>query len=551
MLSPLWRALSRAAAFPPLLAVRGLRRLQRRRSRLVRVDLAGIGGTLGAELALLDALSLLAADPAIEAVLLDLRGHKLGLAGLHSLRAALLHLRASGKRLHTHVDAIGLRELFLASACDRVWLTPAGEAHLAPLEAQLLFFGGLLDTIGVQVDMEAAGTFKSFAEPYTRSHPSPANRTALAALLGDLQEQLVEAIAEGRHLAPAVVEEALQIGLLSAEQLLALGLVDALAYPDTVEAELEATHGPARRWLPLPRHSRLARWERRLRRRGAPRSPTCVVVHLEGPIVQGDEAEGGAGSRVRADRVVPVLDELREDEDVGAVVLYVNSPGGSALASDLIARAVSRLNAAKPVVALFGDVSASGGYYLSAPASEILASPCTLTGSIGVVGGKVALGGALTRVGLFPASVTADGSEGGMWGPFAPFTPSQRVAFRAMLDRTYARFLQVVATGRRRPVEEIAPHAEGRVWTGRAAQERGLVDHLGGIELAVERARALAGLGPGLTVHISFAASRLDRLKSLLRQGGVSLLNLPVALLLFRRRPAEALALLPYTLTFR
>jgi protease-4 len=227
--------------------------------------------------------------------------------------------------------------------------------------------------------------------------------------------------------------------------------------------------------------------------------------------------EGGSNSKIAADRVVPVLESLAEDDGCKAVVLAVTSPGGSALASDLIARAIRKLMEKRPVVAWFGDVSASGGYYISAPATEIVANPGSITGSIGVVGGKIVIGDAIARAGIHHETIAA-GPDTTMMGPWDGFTEDQRERFRASLIRVYERFIQVVSAGRKIPERSVLDVAEGRVWTGQQALERGLVDHLGGLDLALERARKLAGMQlPQRVDHIRFMPSRLRALSSLRR----------------------------------
>lgn len=521
MLSLLWSFVAASLAWGPKQAVGLIRRLQLRRRAVVRVALGRdrSQGSLHGHVTTLQALQSLTADPYVRAVVLDLRDLSGGQASLQGLRAGLVALRAAGKLVVVHLDSAGLRELYLASVAHRVWLTPSGEAWLQGMGAQLTFYGDLLERLGVKVDLMAAGAYKSFGEPYTRAFASAANREQMLSLVGDLQDRLIQGIAQGRNIPEDRVRAAMAESPLCAERAAELGLVDGLAWPDQAHAQLEELLSEEVRPVSLRRYAFWAALERWLQSFGEPESRT-VVVHLEGPIVHGAEASGGAGHRIDADRVVPVLDALAKDDDVGAVVLYVNSPGGSALASDLIARSVQRLGQQKPVVAAFGDVSASGGYFLSAPAAEIIAAEGTITGSIGVVGGKLVFGPALGQLGVH-AETLAVGPDAGMMGPWEAFNADQRARFQRMLTRTYDRFLQVVSAGRRRPVAAIEPYAQGRVWTGRQALAHGLVDHLGGLDLALERARSLAGLRerPGSEAHIRFPPPRFQVLNSLLGRG--------------------------------
>lgn len=562
-MSSAWTLLVQALAWLPLQLVRLLRRWQLGTRRLVELRLTHVAprrptADLSLDtLAVVDALRL---DPMVRGVLLDLHGVQFGTATLQALHAALLTLRAAGKLVAVHLDAAGNNELVLASAADRVWMTPSGQVDLFAPAARLTFFARALRRVGITVDLEAAGAYKSFGEPYTRDWASSPNREAMTSLVDDLHRQLVETIASGRRIDPEKVEEALRQSPLDPTDALALGLIDGVAYPDQVRTELEALLSVPCRPLSFLAYSRLARLERWLQRLGQP-SPAVVVVSLAGPILHTAEGIGGGRRRIDAGQVVPALDRLRERDDVRAVVLYVDSPGGSALGSDLIARAVQRLASAKPVVAVFGDVSASGGYYLSAPAAELIARPGTITGSIGVVGGKVVVGAGLAQLGV-ASEVVGGGANSGFYGPWEPFTDGQRERFRLSLSRTYDRFLAVVAAGRRCPVAAIRPHAEGRVWTGAQALERGLIDRLGGLDDGIRRARTLAGLDPDVrdVVHLRFPTARLLALSSLLSRSAAPAASTDLLSLLLRaggqagamvdlvrQMPNQPLALLPWT----
>jgi protease-4 len=279
-----------------------------------------------------------------------------------------------------------------------------------------------------------------------------------------------------------------------------------------------------------------------------------AVLHLEGSIVMDDSGGFAGRSRpmIRARKVLPMLQELREDERVGAVVLHVNSPGGSALASDLLWREVGLLAKAKPVIASFADVAASGGYYLSAPVAEIFARSATLTGSIGVVGGKLVIGEGLRKVGVFSQTVTA-ASNATVFSPNRVFSDEQRVRFRQSLQRFYDGFVERVAEGRNVAFADVEPHCRGRVWTGRQAKERGLVDRRGDLQDAVERARVLAGLDALNFVRWDLPGHKVSMVERAVagRLGavGASLLGMvgmgPVAEV-FAAHPGEPLAVLPF-----
>lgn len=493
---------------PPAPVVDLFRRLRFRGRAMVVVDLPrlqaarsqgdGLSGVI-------EALEGMVRDPMVRAVRLRVGGVRGSLARLQELREVLRRLDAAGKPVLCEATGAGDTDLYVASAATRVTLVPAGEVTAGGLALHLTFFGAALERLGVGVDVVAAGRFKSLGEPFTRSGPSPENREAMTALVDDLQEQVVGGIARGRKLDPAEVRAALEAIPLSAEDAVARGLVDEIAWPDQVDDALVSVLGFEPLQVPLEIWQRWA-WVRGLHRRLAGVSRSVVVVHLTGNVV----SHGTGAQEIAADEVVPALRALEEDEAVVAVVLAVDSRGGSALASDLLWRAVERLVRRKPVVALFGSAAASGGYYLAVPAVEILCQPATLTGSIGVVGLKLVLGRALQRVGVHGTTVARHESAG-MASSARHFTRGERDRMERSVEAAYTRFLDRVAAGRRRPVRSVEPVAGGRVWTGRAARELGLVDGFGTLRDAWCRACTLAGVPADEArtgrVHVRFGGS--------------------------------------------
>ncbi len=433
----------------------------------------------------------LAHDRRVRGVLVRFDGLPGGFAACRDLRQVLLHLRRSGKRVWVFLEQAGNAAYWIASAADRILVVPTGEIGLTGVAVEVTFGGGLLEKLGITPDFVAAGAYKSFGERYARRFASPANFEATSALVADLEAMVLGDVAEGRGLLPADVVKILEEAPLSAARAHQLGLVDSEVYADELEAVLERDLGAGVRrvksefWFRLD--AALEWWERR----GEDPS-TVAIVHLEGPIVVDDK---GANVAIRARHVAPLVDGLRKDARVKAVVLHVNSPGGSALASDLLWREVDRLQKEKPVVACFADVAASGGFYLAAPAHEIIVRPTTLTGSIGVFGGKLVIADGLARWGVFAQSFGTS-PNAHVFSPMRPFDAGQRERFKASLQRFYDGFVDRVAAGRKKPVASVEPLCRGRVWTGRAALDNGLVDIGGGLEDAVERARSLAKLEP-------------------------------------------------------
>lgn len=466
-----------------------------------------------------------------------------GWATLAAVRESLLALRKGGKRVIVEMERAGNAEMFLASAADRAFIRPTAQVWLVGIGAVMRFGGEALARFGLAFDVEAAGAYKSFGEMFSRAWASPENREATAALVSDLQTELESSISSGRGMTIEAVRAAMAGAPLSAEESVASGLLDGAKYPDEVEKIVEELFGEETRVVEFAAWWKAANRRRRFERfiAGGPR---IVVVHLAGAVVDGHGNPGA--DQIAAAPVCEVLAELAENERVRGVVLHIHSPGGSATASDLIWRAVRKLGEEKPVVAVFGDVSASGGYYIGVAASEIVANAATLTGSIGVVGGKVVARPALAALGVHTEVIL--GAPQADFFSDAAFNPEQRSRFRAGLERAYREFVERVAAGRKQPYDTVEPHARGRVWTGRRALELGLIDGLGGIEEGISRAARLASVTDPRRVDL-YLVRRGARLRRLLRSlvtaavPEVRHLKIPETVAVMLANPGAALAL--------
>jgi len=498
----------------------------------------------------LRALEQAAAHPSARGVILHIRDISWGWATLVEWREALGRIRAAGGLVVAVVEAPGNGGYYLASAADRVLMAPSGELGIVGVGAAMSFFGPALEKVGVQFDVVAAGAYKSFGEQFTRSEPSPENREAMEALIDGLHADFVAGLAESRGMSEAKIQELIDRAPIQADEAVEIGLVDALGYDDRLDELLEELLGEEARRVAARSIVRMDRWSRALDGMFAD-NPAVAVVHLQGSVVMGDQPSNGK-LQISAREVPPVLKSLAEHPSVKAVVIAIDSPGGSALASDIIWRSVELLKREKPVVAALGNVAASGGYYIASGASEIISRPSTLTGSIGVVGGKLVLGQALEKLGV-STYVIARGKNVGVDGVWKPFNDEQRERFRARLKSTYDLFLKRVSAGRRKPVSAIAPVAEGRVWTGRDAELNGLVDHLGGLEHAMARARQMAGLRSAqqwqrLDVVVQAQGGRLQQLirRAVTEGAGIHYSEGRLsALEVLANNPDEALALMP------
>jgi protease-4 len=398
--------------------------------------------------------------------------------------------RAKHKPVHCHFETADNAAYALAAHCDRVSMTPAGSLDLVGIVAQVVFGKDLLELLGVQADLLQMGKYKGAAEPFTRDSMSPEMRSSLDGLLNDLDINFRKHLARRLKRTDAELAGLLDAGPYTAETAQAAKLVDALTFDDEARSKAKAAAG-ARivRRLFTPREDRELTLRELLEALGGPEKkhvsePHLAVVFLDGEIVDG-EREGG--ERVGGSSFVHAMRKLGDDSDVKAVVLRIVSPGGSALASDLMWHAVRRVAKRKPVIVSVGGMAASGGYYVACAGSHIIAEPSSILGSIGVVGGKMVLRGLADKVGV-NVETLPKARHAGWLSPFAPFTDEERKLFEGLLRNTYDRFLSRIAEGRKKTIAEIVPAAEGRVMGGERAREMGLVDEVGGLGRAFELA---------------------------------------------------------------
>jgi protease-4 len=425
-------------------------------------------------------------DARVDTVLVRIGHLRGGWADAGALRAQVAAMRGEGRRVVAYLHHTDLRALWVASACSEVWASPNGVLGAAGLGIEQLYWGETLSRVGVGLDVVTAGAFKSAMEPLTRTAPTPENREALEALVGDLAERVVADIAAGRALELDTVRAALDASPLVPEDALARGLVSALVAEDDLRDTLDmGPKGKARRVRAEHYRGRPHPLPRLL-----PRRPALALVEVHGAIRDGGLDEDAPPSDVGASTqaVCQALERAAKTKRVRGVLLHINSPGGSATASERMWRAVRAVAEKKPVIALMGDVAASGGYYIASAAHGVVAAPGTLTGSIGVLSAKPVVEDLLARVGVHVHRIER-GERTSMFSLTRRYGEGERTALERTIAHVYALFLKRVAEGRGRSVSEVEPHAQGRVWTGAQAAERGLVDRLG------YDAEALAWLG--------------------------------------------------------
>ena len=448
-----------------------------------------------------------AADSRVKAVLLTIESPDLGRARIDELRAAISRLRRAGKPVTAQLVNGGAGAYLVASACDSITLAPAATLEITGVRAEMTFFKAMLDRLGVNAEILQVGEFKGAAEPLTRTSMSPQLRTQYESFVGDLFEQLIERVAADRKLSVERVRELVDTGVFPAEAARAAGLVDAVGYEDEAvtalakriraeEPKLARDYGRRKIDDDFSGISGLVKLMELVsgQAQDAPngKGKRIAIVHITGEIREGrGRAELLSGGAAGSEAVITAIRDAEKDEKVVAIVLRIDSPGGSALTSDLIWREAERCR--KPVVASLSDTAASGGYYIAVAADRIVAAPGTLTGSIGVVGGKVAVGDALEKVGVH-TDVVSRGRNAGWLSMATPFKAHEREAFRGSMEEVYRLFTSKVAAGRKLKLDRVLELAEGRVFTGRMAKEAGLVDRLGTLDDAIDEARNLAGL---------------------------------------------------------
>jgi len=449
-----------------------------------------------------------AADKRVKGVVLSIESPDLGRARADELRAAISRLRKAGKPVAAHLVGSAPVHYMVALACDTITMPPAATLEITGVRTEVMFFKDLLDKLGVQAEILQVGEFKGAGEPLTRSTMSPQLREQYERFVGDLFEQLVERVAADRGLAPDTVRALVDTGVFTPEAAREAGLIDAVGYEDEVAAVLAK-----RIDLAEPRISRdyaerkmdndfsgiggLVKLVEMLsgqkQESSTGKGRRVAIVHVNGEIAEGKGRDDLlAGGSAGSDTVIDAIRTAAKDDKVAAIVLRIDSPGGSALASDLIWREAKRTK--KPVVASLSDTAASGGYYIAVAADRIVAAPGTLTGSIGVVGGKITVGGALERYGVH-TDVVSKGKNAGWLSMQTPFTAAEREAFLGTMKDVYRLFTSKVAEGRKLDPAKLDALAEGRVFTGRMAREAGLVDRLGTLDDAIDEAKQLAEIG--------------------------------------------------------
>ena len=442
----------------------------------------------------IDALDTAKSDPHIDALVVKIGPLATGWGKLEEIRSHILAFRTSGKPSICYLggDGIGNLEYYVASACDKIWLVPTAPVSIHGMMAEALFLRGTLDKLKIYPDYYHIAEYKTASNQLTEKKFTPAHREEVDSLLHGIYNQYLTETSQARNMDRAAFEKLVEQGPLSADDALSGKLVDRLAYWDQVQ---DFVREKTKDWNPV----KLGRYRGQIKNDGGTK---IAVVHATGLIVSGQSGNApGGGAIMGSESVAADLRKAREDSSIKAIVLRVDSGGGSAVASEVIRREVVLAKGVKPVVVSMSDVAASGGYWIAMSANKIVADPNTITASIGVLGGKLNVSGLYSMLGLSTDSI-ATSENASIFSAQQNFTPAQQKLIQKSLQDVYANFTKGVAEGRHMTVEAVDKIGKGRVWTGAQGKELGLVDELGDLDRAVEVAKQLAGVPADRRVRI-------------------------------------------------
>ncbi len=443
-------------------------------------------------------------DDEVAGIIFKIGNIGIGWANLQELREKLDEIRKTDKEMIAYLEGGGNAQYLLAAAMDKIVLMPVGTLNLIGLRSEIFFFKGLLEKLDIEADMLAMGKFKSGVEPFTRDSMSDAFRESMTELLDDLYSQMLGKIADGRdEITPELAAKLVNSGPFTAKEAHELNLVDELQYYDELldtinaenEGEAEVAPKDSEKKRKVPNMNSFAGMMQLFsmlnppqRAKPRPADKQIALIYASGPILPDFNSPFPTTSMITPKGLKDAFKKARSDDAVKAVVFRVDSPGGSALASDLIWREVMLTQRKKPVIVSMANYAASGGYYISMAAGTIVAQPGTLTGSIGVYGGKLNMKGLYNKIGLTKEIIT-HGQNATIYSDYGNFSPTERERVQKMMKTIYDDFVNKAAAGRKTTYDEIHAVAQGRVWTGKQAKELGLVDEIGGLESALTIAK--------------------------------------------------------------
>ena len=457
-------------------------------------------------------------DDRVKGVFIRLPDGGIAPGSADELRLAIHRFRAAGKPVYAHSQGfypsgVVTASYMVGASADQLWMQPGASFEATGLANEDIFLKRFFDKYGVKADYQQRYEYKNAVNSYLYDDYTPAHKQATLSWMGAIYVSDLGAAARDRRQDPAALTRAIESGPHTADEALGLKLVDRVGQVKEAEDALLHKAGSGAKLVDFADYASSAR----RKDLGSPAAPQIAVVYAEGAIVTGKSGSGsviGAQQTIYSDETAKAIYEAAADSSIKAIVFRVNSPGGVDTASEQILAAVRAAKAAgKPVVVSMGEYGASGGYWISSQASAIVAEPTTLTGSIGVYGGKLVFGPALSKFGVDLRQTAVGGPFAGAYAAGQEFTPEQKAAFSHSIDVVYDGFIQRVSTGRKLPADRVRQIARGRVWTGAQAYSLGLVDQLGGFYEAVDKAKALAGIrGEVRLKRISTGASPFEAL---------------------------------------
>ncbi len=486
---------------------------------------AVFGGSGLSTMQIVDTLAQAETDSRVKVLLIRLPEGGITPAAGDEIRQAVRRFRRAGKTVIAHSQGfqpVGttVSSYMVGSSASELWMQNTASFQLAGFSADSIFLGRAFDKYGVNAEFEQRYEYKNAVNEYTESDFTPAHREAMTAWMTSIYDSALANAAQDRRTTLPQLKAVIEAGPYSADQARQLRLIDKIGQVEEAEAEAKRRAGRGAQIMEF------ADYAASMGERAGSGASTIAIVGGEGAIMTGTGGGAdpfGSGSSIMSDDVAEAIYDAIEDKSVKAIVFRVSSPGGSPEASEQILAAVRAAKAAgKPVVVSMGDYAASGGYWISSEANWIVAQPTTLTGSIGVFGGKFVLADALGRFGVDMRHLSVGGQYADAFSPSQAFTPAQRAAFAAQIDRTYEEFITRVSTGRRLPAARVREIARGRVWTGAQAHRIGLVDQLGGLEEAISKAKELARIPADQSVRYKRFPTPESPFEALSKAFGVS-----------------------------
>jgi protease IV len=498
------------------------------------------------------ALHAAAADPKVKAILLEPHGLAIGWGKLEELRQDLVDFKSSGKPIYAYLQTPGMHEYYLASVADKIYVSPDDYLEIKGFRIEAVYLKNTLDKLGISFDVDHIGRYKDAGDILTQNSMSPETREVLNAMLDQVFGNFCSTVAASRHKSADDLRSLIDQGPFLASAAKDAGLVDELGYESQTLRDLKAK---------VKARSDLVKTSYRSYARANPGSGQRIAfLAASGDIIRGTVDQPlGQADVIASETFSRTIQQVRNDKSIKGVILRVDSPGGDAVASDEILHEVKLLAAEKPLVISMSDVAASGGYFISATGDPIVAYPNTVTGSIGVIYGKPNLHGLYDKLGV-TKELLMRGKFAGIDSDYTPLSDAEKQKLHQGIEATYRSFVTKVATARKKTYDQIDPLAQGRVWMGAQASSNGLVDHLGGLNEAVQLARQKAKLGPNEEIMLVPFPPKRSLFDVLFNSNTDSMVDAQVSRTLksvLGFQPNAALVkggileVLPYTVTFR